>query len=548
MLFSTLPFAMLSLIAPVEAAQVDGTILRIEGPDIYAAIGRSDGVTKGQTAHIYRSLSLKKGSRKLTDTFRVGSARVIEVGSSLTLLRVAPGQMSEVSVGDLVRLSVVGPAAAIESPTVARGTQTPDCPEGKATPRVAQPSKAERLAQQEASHFRTTFLATAGATEAEATKQWKAFLLRWPRSPAAAAIEASLAREANLAAEAADLKERQGPEPLSAYAIAPKTSVEGAAIPVSVAVRDVDRVASTTLFYRQIHEPQFRFLPMKAVGDTAFGASIPAEVVSDPGIQWYVQVSPKEGELIHAGGSPASPSLVVVTFDPVSAPIVDRSQVSMAYEHVDFLSNYETDEYSHAEVDVLYRLGRQSGDTSSSRDSVLYSIRMGFGVYDGVGGNIDTITELVQDGGKLQDTEKDPVGYNYGYTELEFKVSPFVSLITRGIVGVDSDGMATGANGRIRLGSEEGTNMEFGAAKIGNIGNTYMMQFAWDTVEKIPMSGGVHVTNHPGVSADDYGVRLVYEARYAFTDWIELGGRVGYNLRNINHAGFSYGLSGVFSW
>jgi hypothetical protein len=90
--------------------------------------------------------------------------------------------------------------------------------------------------------------------------------------------------------------------------------------------------------------------------------------------------------------------------------------------------------------------------------------------------------------------------------------------------------------------------MEFGAAKIGNIGNTYMMQFAWDTVEKIPMSGGVHVTNHPGVSADDYGVRLVYEARYAFTDWIELGGRVGYNLRNINHSGFSYGLSGVFSW
>lgn len=548
MLFSTLPFAMFSLIAPVEAAQVDGSILRIEGPDIYAAVGRADGVTKDQTAQIYRSITLKKGGKQLTDSFRVGSARVIEVGNSLTLLRIAPGQMGEVGVGDLVRFRVVGPAVAMGSPAIAKGTHPPDCPEGKATPRVAQPSKAERLAQQEASHFRETFLATAGATEAEATKQWEEFLLRWPRSPAAAAIEASLNKERDLATAAADLKERQGPEPLSAYAIAPKTSVEGTAIPVSVAVRDVDRVASTTLFYRQMTETQFRFLPMKAVGDTAFGASIPAEVVSDPGVQWYVQVSPKEGELIHTGGSPSAPSLVKVTFDPISAPIENRSQVSMAYEHVDFLSNYETDEYSHAEIDVLYRLGRQSGDAASSGDSVLYSIRMGFGVFDGVGGDIDTITELVQDDGKLQDTEKEPVGYNYGYTELEFKVSPFVSLITRGIVGVDGDGMATGANGRIRLGSEEGTNMEFGAAKIGNIGNTYMMQFAWDTVDKVPMSGGVHATTHPGVSAGDYGVRLVYEARYAFTDWIELGGRVGYNLRNINHSGLSTGLSGVFSW
>jgi hypothetical protein len=90
--------------------------------------------------------------------------------------------------------------------------------------------------------------------------------------------------------------------------------------------------------------------------------------------------------------------------------------------------------------------------------------------------------------------------------------------------------------------------MELGAAHIGPIGETYMIQLSWDTVDKIPMSGGVHVTNHPGVATDDYGVRLVYEARYALTDWVELGGKVGYNLRNINHSGPSIGMSGVFSW
>ena len=108
--------------------------------------------------------------------------------------------------------------------------------------------------------------------------------------------------------------------------------------------------------------------------------------------------------------------------------------------------------------------------------------------------------------------------------------------------------MAAGMEGRIRLGPEAGTNLEAGAANIGNIGQSYLLRLSWDSVPKVPMAAGVHVTNQPGLSQDDYGVRLTYEARYAVTDWLEMGAQTGWQLRNINHAGPSIGSTAVFSW
>jgi hypothetical protein len=119
---------------------------------------------------------------------------------------------------------------------------------------------------------------------------------------------------------------------------------------------------------------------------------------------------------------------------------------------------------------------------------------------------------------------------------------------------VDYGGIAGGAEGRIRLGREDGTNLDAGAARIGDIGNRYALRLGWNTIEKLPMAAAVELTDFPGVARrdgseiDDFGVRLIVDARYALTDRVELGGRLGYQLRNIDHAGFSGGLQTVFSW
>jgi hypothetical protein len=68
------------------------------------------------------------------------------------------------------------------------------------------------------------------------------------------------------------------------------------------------------------------------------------------------------------------------------------------------------------------------------------------------------------------------------------------------------------------------------------------------------MAAAVELTDLPGLARqdgstiDDYGVRLITDARYAFSERLQLGGRVGYQLRNIDHAGFSGGVQAVLSW
>ena len=57
-----------------------------------------------------------------------------------------------------------------------------------------------------------------------------------------------------------------------------------------------------------------------------------------------------------------------VVVDPIATPVIDRSQVSVAFEKVDFYSNQRTDQYSHAEVDVLYRLDRPSYRVTEGSD------------------------------------------------------------------------------------------------------------------------------------------------------------------------------------
>ena len=87
-----------------------------------------------------------------------------------------------------------------------------------------------------------------------------------------------------------------------------------------------------------------------------------------------------------------------------------------------------------------------------------------------------------------------------------------------------------------------------GGLHLGDVGQLYQLQLAWNTVPKVPMCAEVSVTNQPGVSLNDYGVRLVLEARYELTDWVQVGGRLGYQLRNIFHNGPGFGGTVVFAW
>ena len=79
---------MLSRILPLmaSAAEEEATILRIEGPNIYAALGSQDGVVVGGKVRVFRVVEVRdpQTGRILSDSFAVGEAEVIAVGQTLT--------------------------------------------------------------------------------------------------------------------------------------------------------------------------------------------------------------------------------------------------------------------------------------------------------------------------------------------------------------------------------------------------------------------------------------------------------------------------------
>ncbi len=527
-------FTILAALAAEVAAQppTEAPILRIEGATLYAAVGASDGVFRGASVDLYRAVeAIDPGSgRAVVDYFPAGTAVVSEVGATMSMLVAEPSVVFQLQVGDLVRLrqgSAPVTAAPPAAPTAAAAAPERDAPPPRAAEVVVRTDP-------DIEALREAFVQAAGADDERKLFIWTGYLQRWPGSALSEAVRAEVA------ALNRSLQQRDPELPslseLDVAAVSPPLVRPGEPVPVTLSVSDPAQLRGAQLNYRRIGESAYRFVEMSPRGDTAFGAEIPAEAVVEPGLEWKVLLvgadeSQGEAEIGNADGAPLT---VGVEADPLDAPAGERSRVSVFYEYVDFYQLAGVDQYHHFEADFLYRIY-----------SPLYSVRVGYGVYNGVSGDAETI-ELAR--AADYDDITQPVGYNFGYTELELRAVEWFAVIVRGLVGVDREGLAAGAQGRLRLGPEAGTNLVAGAARVGNIGNEYLIQLSWDTVEKVPMSAAVHVTNQPGVSPDDLGVRLVYEARYALTDWLEVGGRAGYQLRNINHTGPSFGGSAVFSW
>lgn len=487
-----------------------GTVLRIEGERVYASLGAADGIRPGQRLKVLETVSAvdPAGGATLVDHFSLGSAVVVEVGVKLCLVQVEGGALARLEVGDIVRFEA-------DQLTVEAASVAPT------TPSAAEPAWSE--------DFRRTFAEATGVGVAERRQVWTRYLERWPAAPTSDAVRAELQQLLGTVQPAA-------PPALTLNTAAPLTALEDHPVLVSVTVTEVDRLAAAMLFYRRQGEPTYRYTPMQAIGDTVFQAAVPEDAVVRPAVEWYVSAEDRAGRERHAGGSPTQPATISVTPELPTSPQVQRSQVGVRYEFVDFYQLKGVDQYSHLEADYLYR--------RDPRDR-LYGVRVGYGVYQGVSG---VTSELAAATPEEYPSLVSPVGFRYGYTEFEVKLHRNVSLLTRGIAGVQSTGLAFGGHASLRVGPEDGVNLMATAANVGSLGNFYAIALAWNTIERVPMGAAVNVTNQPGGHLSGYGVRLVYDARFQIKPWLAIGGRVGYQLRNIDYAGPTFGTAVVLSW
>jgi hypothetical protein len=284
-------------------------------------------------------------------------------------------------------------------------------------------------------------------------------------------------------------------------------------------------------------------------------ATIPGDAVRPPDVEYFVEVLGVGDEAPRpVVGANDSPETLEVIARPGPDPRDERgrSQVTMFLDYVDFdgLSRArDNDQYVHSEIDFMYRF----------RMRYIHSLRLGFGTMQGTGGPKDVINEdpagCLDETGTFRCRE---VGYNYAYTELEWRLGPHVALALRpqwGSAFRDSEPVeganreffsAFGLRGRLRFGREEGSNLLLGAAATQSLGKLFEAAFNWAVVPEFPLVASIQVTDQPVI--EDLGVRLMVDVGWRRYDWFYPSLRVAYQARDIDVAGPSAGFAANFSW
>ncbi len=515
------------LLGPRLAEAAEGQILRIEGPDLFVDIGASEGLSLDDRVSLYRVVELPdpRSGAVVRELFPAGEATVLEVGAQLSRLRRSPGGVGPLAVGDVARSPDRAPRPVV---TTLAGA-APSAPQAAPGPWDA--GELGALVE----------LVSAEPALERRRELWQRFVQAYPQHPASPAaqreiawLDAQIAAAAQASAQPASKVDRGSKAATPPRVVAPSRAAAGAAVPVLLLHPPADLQAAT-LVYRALGATTFEAVPMRRRASGEWVGEIPAGAFQGGVAEYNVRLLDGRAErgLPSDDGAPREITFIA---PPVPPPVRDRSQVRFAYDYVDFYHLSGVDQYSAFEGSFLYRVDK----------GVLYAVSVGSGYLDGVGAD----TQRVDAAGTLaaQQALTRPVGFKYGDVELEFRLRPGFAVIGRVVAGVATGGVNGGAAGRVRLGPEEGTNLMLGVSAVGQIGQAYTLDLSWDTVERLPMRAGVELTNQPGVSQEDYGVRLLTELRYEVTDAVQVGGRLGYQLRNIEHAGPSFGGVLVFGW
>jgi hypothetical protein len=504
---------LLLLAAPVLAAPRQAYVLRIEGSDAFVDIGRADAATPGAKLRVYRVIEARHPAtgKVLRDRFLLGEAEVLEAGEALSRIGGAKDLLVRLEVGDEVELASAPPVApTVPSAPAASKPGTPPAPD------------AERAA------LRAAWDAALKLPPAERARVWEGFLAAWPRSELAGPIreEITLLR----AAPQAPTSEEDSDTPVQTVVktAAPNTALVGEPVVITLTHLAGPAPHAAMVHWRAPGAPGFQTLHLRAEPTGHFRARLPQEAVAEPALEYFVEVADEEGASQVVSGSATSPQRVAIHLPPSARPIERdrRSRVRIHDEYVDFNRFKGNDVYNLFEVDFLYRVL-----------TTVHSVRVGFGSYQGRG----TPKELLD-----TDTTPRRVGFTYGFSELEVRLHPSLAGLGRVSAGVNRQGLSTGLELGVRIGSETGTSLTLRGATLSKIGKRANLALAWDAVEGWPMSAEVVVTNEP--IGEDLGVRLLYTVGRSVTPWLDVSARVGYQLRDINHSGLTLGLGTTFHW
>ncbi len=599
--FSLAPLAIAAALAsPADA----GTVVRVDGPDVYIDLGADDGVGAGTELTLMHVIVATDpvSKKKLRDTFPVGALVVVKAGERVCVARGEQDVRKRVVVGDEIRVAA-GSRRFVDPWKPDPSFVPDDVPEpdpaappgdGAAARRAAR-ARDKRAAEAriaDAHAARDAWQRTLGKSPDERIVVWQEFLAAHPGSRYAESVRREIAslRDQARALERAET-DAEEPEPAADAArlasqlrqvdrnaayhgpIAgrpPERVLEAQPLDLAFAVLAPDRVASAWLYYRHEDGNEYTRVTLTYDGDRYLRARIPAKDVRAPGVSYFVEVRGADDntEPVQVIGSPVRPVDIRVDARPDPRPPSrkDRSRVSMFIDYVDFDGGFETgfDQYVQVELSFTYRFIEP-----------IYAMRIGFGTIDGVGGPKDVI-DADETNRCLADPDGDPndpdnvkcadVSLSYAYTELEYRATDLISVMIRPQFGTGNrDERATaegrcrtediadcdfftslGLQGRLRIGDEMSTNLVLGAGFTEGLGTLLEAAFKWQAIPKLPIVLTAQVTDQP--VPENFGVRLIADVWWRPVKWAYPSFRISYQARDVDHAGVSGGLALNFDW
>jgi hypothetical protein len=558
----------LALGEPAEAASetVEGRVVAFELGDVVVDIAGDRGATSGAILELWRPLTLKHPvtGQMVSDRFLIGRLRLTQVRGALALARADGKLVQPAQPGDIVVLHRAGakPAAIVKptAPTTdtkpAEGgtpplgvpnpfgvttpetTKTPPAPPPQSGAGEAAPSDAD------AAEVSALFDHLRGTGVASRVLAYEGYVKRHPRGKYAVVLYEEAAQLRRLVAfdnggadkDRSELRNFQPPREARSHT------------PLRIALEMTNGPVGAVIHSRNAGEVAYHSTPMTRAGEGYFSASIEAERLNAPKLEYFIEGVDAEGKAVEVVGSAMEPQSVVVADVPRPKPPARYpATVTLSTDYADW-NNFKGN-------DVVWQTEGSVG--MRFQDVGLRAARTGFGVYRGIGGSLAELDEQKLSGRR--------VGLTYGYLEGEFGLSYFTSIIGRAVIGLEDNGVNGGAQALLRIGNDRDTNLTIGGEVLGGIGLRGITELQLATFPRVPILFRTEVTNQPAgvgegtvlstdttktVSAEqgEVGARAIAQVGYRFLPDLVIAVRGSYQGRTINHAGPGFGGAVSYQW
>jgi hypothetical protein len=536
-----------------HAADAEGVVTGLDGPDLYVDLGALQGATVGARVELWRFIAVVHPTSRvvLRDRFLLGSIKLTEVRTRLSLGRVEDGARHAPAVGDIVVLRksdppsspstqpVTPPAAPSQPLQPAQASQAPQAPQA---PQAAQPSTQDvALAQ--------LMVGLTGKGVTTRVRAYEEFIKSHPDSPHARflreeayvlrrTLEPATSTQPDTSGQPSTASPSAKP-PLHVRFDPPAIGLTGASMDFSIGLDAT--MLGAQLHYRTRGGGVYTTVRMEAIGRGYFRARVPA--LPQAGLEYFIEAISATGTTVAAVASAETPEQLSVRDIEPRAAHTNLYTASLWTDYAAY--NVKRDNDSALQVEGLVG--------ARFRDVGLRAVRSGFGVYRGKGGSLEELDRLGRDPRE--------VGLTYGHLEAEFAFTPIVSATGRAIVGLGDIGVRFGAQGFLRIGNDRKTNLSFGGELLGGVGVRGIVELQWNSLPRVPIVFRSEVTNQPAGSTPtratnateasapgDIGARAIAQIGYRWPFALTTSLRVSYQGRTINHAGPGLGAAVSYEW